>query len=337
MRKNPKRKRRKGSGFAAFALSLLILTGMVFLRARKSGQEAPPEAAQNAPVQTALHVQTTPPPATAVAVKTPPPGQKPLAAESRQEQPALQHGYTAETYQLVSDMIYIRRHEVEDGEAQIPDLLAQLREADPKLGETWTQIMDYWSYANTAMPINRDGLPDDLPEDDSLCLVVLGFQLLPDGEMAPELLGRCQVALSCARKYPNALIAVTGGGTAAKDHRITEAGVMADWLIEQGIAPERIIREDASMTTGQNATNTCAILTKQVPQVHALAIISSDYHLPLGCLLFTEAALLYGYEHGTVPYEVVSNAAWATDGKTPGYSGMKNQASYVWVMANPRY
>ena len=337
MRKNPKRKQRKGSSLAVLALSLLILAGMVFLRARESGREAPPEAAQNAPVRTALHAQTTPPPATAVAVKTPPPGKKAESAESRQEQTAPQHGYTAETYQLVSDMIYIRRREVEGGEAQIPELLAQLRAADPELGEMWTQIMDYCSYANTEMPIHRDGLPDDLPQDDSLCLVVLGFQLLPDGEMAPELLGRCQVALACARKYPNALIAVTGGGTAAKDHSITEAGVMADWLIEQGIAPERIIREDSSMTTGQNAANTCAILTRQYPQVHSLAIVSSDYHLPLGCLLFTEAALLYGYDHGSVPFEVVSNAAWATDGSTPGYSGMKNQASYVWNMADPRY
>ena len=270
-------------------------------------------------------------------MKTQPPGKKAESAESRQEQTAPQHGYTAETYQLVSDMIYICRREVEDGEAQIPELLAQLRAADPELGETWTQIMDYWSYANTEMPIHRDGLPDDLPQDDSLCLVVLGFQLLPDGEMAPELLGRCQVALACAKKYPNALIAVTGGGTAAKDHSITEAGVMADWLIEQGIAPERIIREDSSMTTGQNAANTCAILTGQYPQVHSLALVSSDYHLPLGCLLFTEAALLYGYDHSSVPFEVVSNAAWATDGSTPGYSGMKNQASYVWNMADPRY
>ena len=91
------------------------------------------------------------------------------------------------------------------------------------------------------------------------------------------------------------------------------------------------------MTTGQNAINTCAILIRDYPQVKQLAVISSDYHLPLGCLLFTEAALLYGYEHGTVPYEVVSNAAWATNGGLPGYTGMKNQASYVWIMADPKY
>ena len=212
----------------------------------------------------------------------------------------------------------------------------ELQEADPALGAAWTGIMDYWEYANMDMPINA-ALPDDLPQDDSLCLVLLGFQLLYDGDMAPELLGRCQVALAAAKKYPNAYIAVTGGGTAGKDRSITEAGVMADWLIAQGIAPERIIREDVSLTTDQNATNTCAILAALYPQVKQVAIISSDYHLPLGCLMFTEASLLYGYEHGAVPFTVVSNAAWATDGKTPGYSGMKNQASYVWVMADPKY
>ena len=132
-------------------------------------------------------------------------------------------------------------------------------------------------------------------------------------------------------------IVLTGGGTAAGDKSVTEAGVMAEYFLAQGIAPERIIREETSLTTDQNATNTCAIFVKKYPQIKQVAVISSDYHVPLGCTMFTEAALLSGYERGEVPYTVVANAGYVTGGSSGAYSGMKNQASYVWIMADPKY
>ena len=327
---------------AFFFLLLLLLTGLLLLRSRRVDETTAP----------AMNAFSTEIPSTQSPTQTPVPS--PAGSEAPSESAAPEpapaptpspeatktgragSGYNARTYQLVSDMIYIRRNDVPYGDTQIRALEEELREADPELGETWTGIMDYWEYANREMPINA-ALPDDLPQDDSLCLVVLGFQLLYDGDMAPELLGRCELALQCARQYPNAYIAVTGGGTAFNAPDVTEAGAMADWFIKQGIAPERIICEDASLTTDQNAVNTCAILKNNYPQVKQLAVISSDYHLPLGCTVFTEAALLCGFYLGEVPYTVVSNAAWATDGSTPGYSGMKNQASYVWILADPKY
>ena len=334
-------RRHTGKRITVFVLALLLLAGVLLLRIRTPGEFSAPEST---PMVTQAKTQAVPATAEPMSTQTPTaPTAEPVmfgaqeATETESETEPWTRGYNETTYRLVSDMLYIRRSGSAEGEEQIPALLEQLRAADPEMGALWTGIMEYWSYANTEMPIHREGIPDDLPQDDSLCLVLLGFQLLYDGDMAPELLGRCQVALAAAQKYPNAYIAVTGGGTAGKDRSITEAGVMADWLIAQGVAPERIIREDVSLTTDQNATNTCAILAALYPQVKQVAIISSDYHLPLGCLMFTEAALLYGYEYGEAPYEVVSNAAWATDGKTPGYSGMKNQASYVWVMADPKY
>ena len=342
------RRSKPSSPSAVFVLLLafLLLSGVLFLRVRAVDRSGPdieereePDEAEDPDGLTLTAAEPTSSPRMAEEPAPAPPTELPMPENSAPETPAIQapRGYTAQTYQLVSDMIYIRRRGMTETEDQIPGLLERLREADPALGETWTGIMEYWAYANSEMPICRDRLPDDLPQDDSLCLVVLGFQLLYDGDMAPELLGRCRVALECARQYPNAWIAVTGGGTAGKDKSITEAGVMADWLISQGIAPERVIREEYSLTTDQNATNTCAILTERYPQVKSVAVISSDYHLPLGCTMFNEAALLYGYEHGKVPFSVSANAAYTTDGLTPGYTGMQNQASYVWIMANPHY
>ena len=330
-----------GRAWLWFAVLLLLLSGLLLLRFQRADSAPPAASSIPAPVECTATASPSAVPTRPDPVETdaPAPAETPAATASSPEPsstPREGSGYNEETYQLVSEMIYIRRRDIPDGDEQIHALEEKLKKADPALGATWTGIMDYWEYANREMPINRT-LPDDLPQDDSLCLVVLGFQLLYDGDMAPELLGRCEVALQCARQYPNAYIAVTGGGTAYKDKTVTEAGVMADWFIAQGIAPERIIREDASLTTDQNAVNTCSILMRDYPQVSQLAIISSDYHLPLGCTMFTEAALLCGFYLGEIPYTVVSNAAWATNKDLTEYNGLKNQASYVWIMANPNY
>ena len=179
--------------------------------------------------------------------------------------------------------------------------LAALSALDSSLGEKWTRIMDLWEE-----PVTVNGeLPDGLPEDDSLCLVGLGFQLNPDGTMRDELIERLKVMLEASRKYPNAIIVCTGGGTAADDPAATEAGRMAEWLQAQGVNPRRIIVEDWSLTTAQNAMNTFDILTDRYPQVRQIAIISSDYHIATGTLLFGAEAILR--DSGIT---VVSNASW---------------------------
>jgi hypothetical protein len=161
--------------------------------------------------------------------------------------------------------------------------------------------MDLW---NAPVSVNEQ-LPDDLPDDDSLCLAALGFQLNPDGTMREELVERLKVLKAASEQYPNALIVCTGGGTAAEDPAATEAGRMAEWLESQGVNPSRIIVEDHSLTTAQNAIYTFDILNEQYPQVRQIAIISSDYHIATGTLLFGAEAILRSSD-----IEVVSNAAW---------------------------
>ena len=195
--------------------------------------------------------------------------------------------------------------------------------------------MACWDRVSGDLTLNPGALPEGLPQDNSLCLVVLGFQLLYDGDMAPELAGRCETALRCAQQYPEALIAVTGGGTALGDREATEAGVMASWFRTQGIPAERLLIEDASLTTDQNAKNTCALLAAAHPEVKTVAVVSSDYHIPLGTLLFEEAALLYGCEYGEVPFEVVSNLALGGYGIYE-YKNPEEQGLYVWRVADPQ-
>ena len=121
--------------------------------------------------------------------------------------------------------------------------------------------MQLWKTVNEDPEINENILPDGLPETDELCMIVLGFQLNPDGSMKDELIERLTVAKASAEKYPNSLVVCTGGGTAAENPDATEAGEMAKWLIENGVDPQRVIVEDQSLTTAQNAIYTYRILT----------------------------------------------------------------------------
>ena len=76
------------------------------------------------------------------------------------------------------------------------EALEELAGLDPELGDRWARVMDLWEAPVTVY----DEIPDGLPEDDSLCLVALGFQLDPDGTMREELLQRLGAVLRAAQK-----------------------------------------------------------------------------------------------------------------------------------------
>lgn len=206
-------------------------------------------------------------------------------------------------------LVYYGRYGDEAGQ-KTAELLAQLRSVDPDAASRWESILLLWQSVENGTEIHPEILPDGLPDTDELCLVVLGFQLNPDGSMRDELIQRLHVALACAEKYPRALIVCTGGGTASENKSATEAGKMAEYLIDQGVDPARIIVEDRSQTTAQNAIYTCEILAERYPQTRQLAIVSSDYHIATGLLLFGAQATLTAEKAGEEHFRVVSNAAY---------------------------
>lgn len=197
-----------------------------------------------------------------------------------------------------------------EAEEHIRTLLKELRAVDSDAAERWDSIMGLWKSANAELTIHQGVLPDGLPETDELCIVALGFQLNPDGSMRDELIERLKVVKASAEKYPQAWIVCTGGGTAAENPGATEAGKMAQWLIENGVAAERVLVEDRSLTTAQNAVYTYELLRERCPQVKQLAIVSSDYHIATGTLLFEAEAILRAEKADAPAMQVVSNAAW---------------------------
>ncbi len=201
--------------------------------------------------------------------------------------------------------------------------LEALSGLDPALGEKWTRIMDLWEAPVTVL----DALPDGLPQDDTLCLVGLGFQLNPDGTMRDELAERLKVMLAAAEKYPNAVIVCTGGPTASRDPGATEAGRMAEWLAAHGVEPSRVLAEERSLTTAQNAVYSFELLAEKAPQVRSIAVISSDYHIATGVLLFGAEAILRDSD-----IQVCANAAW--DAPAGSLSAMFQAGALIELSAN---
>ncbi len=226
-----------------------------------------------------------------------------------------------EVAQLIS---YYKSYQME-AKTDIDRVLSEMKEKDETAYEAWSKIMNYWNYVNTEMEVIIEGVPNDLAQDDSLAIVVLGFALNTDGTMKPELTGRLEAGLAIAEAYPNSYIVVTGGGTASGNPNVTEGGLMGDWLVSKGLDESRVIVEDEAPNTVGNAENTYKILSEKYPSVQSLVMVTSDYHVPRASLLYYSKCLLTAYETNSQPLSIVANVGSYT-GST-GYESLSLQAS----------
>ena len=202
-------------------------------------------------------------------------------------------------------------HHQEKAEDVIWDITRQMKELDRKQGAVWEKLMFDWAWINSDMPVYEESLPEDLPQDDSLCIVVMGFGLNPDGSIRQELKDRLTTALALAEKYPKAYVLVTGGQTGAVDG-VTEAGQMAAWLQKKGLDKARIIRETQSLSTTANAVNSYKLLTKSYPRVDSIAVVTSDYHIAQSCAMFAAVSNYQSGYKGGKSLELVGNAVCDT-------------------------
>ena len=92
---------------------------------------------------------------------------------------------------IINEMISYYSTYQSTAKIDIQRLVEKLKALNSTKGEEWEKIMEYWDYVNTDMNVNVDGLPND----DSLCITVLGVALNDDGTMKDELVGRVQTDL----------------------------------------------------------------------------------------------------------------------------------------------
>lgn len=229
--------------------------------------------------------------------------------------------------EIIRDMVKSYEIAPHLSDERIQHLLEELETAAPDAARAWREIMHRWAESGSDMAISSGVLPAGLDRTEALCIIVLGYQLNPDGSMKEELLGRLRTAKASALEYPNAYILCTGGGTASSAST-TEAQAMAQWLIQNGVEETRVLTESRSLTTAENAIY-CGHLLHQYPGITQAALISSDYHLPWASILFQTQFILDG-----ASVSLVSNAAYPTSTRLYGASLLRYQANGILEIAS---
>ena len=134
--------------------------------------------------------------------------------------------------------------------------------------------------------------------EDADYIIVLGAKVDPWGP-SRALDDMLRAAYSYLETYPDSKAVVTGGQ--GPDEVMSEGDCMADWLIEKGVDPERVIRETEADDTRENLRFSCELIEEDCGQdwrTQKIVIVSSEYHL---CRARYVGKHLLDYDFGTYP------------------------------------
>ena len=112
------------------------------------------------------------------------------------------------------------------------------------------------------------------PKDGLDAIIILGARVNEDGMPSGSLNERISAAADYLRRNPDT-IAVASGGQ-GEDEPMSEAECIRSRLILLGIAPDRILLEDASTSTKENLANSFAMLEGRASHV---GIVTNDFHI----------------------------------------------------------
>jgi DUF218 domain-containing protein/tetratricopeptide repeat protein len=149
---------------------------------------------------------------------------------------------------------------------------ASLLDRHPAYGRWWHQLHSRVRLRESMI------LSSAIPEAEAY--VVLGYQL----PLAAQLHGRLEVALAAARRYPGARFLLSGGRAGDAG---TEAKVMLAWLHDRDVSPSRMLLEDRSVDTIENALFSLSVAADA--GIREVAVISSASHSIRAAALFDAA------------------------------------------------
>ena len=125
------------------------------------------------------------------------------------------------------------------------------------------------------IPIIRNARTDKDPERPYL--IVLGAAVYGD-RPSLTLVRRLEGALDYLERYPDSTAIVSGG--MGKGESITEAQAMRKWLLDHGIAEERVLMEPKATSTQENLAFSFDLIRSRGDDPDGnVAIVSSAYHL----------------------------------------------------------
>ena len=144
------------------------------------------------------------------------------------------------------------------------------------------------------------------PEKTEGNMIILGCGLFGN---RPSLMleNRLEVGLGYLLTNPEIICVVSGG---LGDGLVyTESEVMKEWLVNKGIAPERIIEENRSRNTLQNVGYSCDILTEMGRADMPIIIVTNNFHQ-------LRAHMVAVYEGYSLVYHLSGARPW---GLIPAY------------------
>lgn len=122
------------------------------------------------------------------------------------------------------------------------------------------------------------------PKQGADYMIILGARVKGD-RISPLLRYRLDKALDYLSENRDTMVVVSGGKGSGEN--LSEAEAMQDYLVEHGIAAERILMEDASANTDQNIRNSIQLIRKQEmmnqdskpEKKKHLVLVSNGFHL----------------------------------------------------------
>lgn len=140
--------------------------------------------------------------------------------------------------------------------------------------------------------------------------IVFGAKVKADGP-AKTLASRLDVAVDVMLEDSGALCIVSGGQ--GPDEPFTEASCMRDYMVERGIAPERIILEEKASNTKENIRYSAALIEEHGLSDRQIVCISSETHIPRIRLLCSRSGMDALYIKAETPMKVFLFTTWVRE------------------------
>ena len=134
------------------------------------------------------------------------------------------------------------------------------------------------------------------PRQDTDAIIVLGAQVLPNGQPNRILKTRLDMTIEAYTANPRPIICC---GAQGSDEPAPEGNVMRDYLIQHGIPEKDIQAETNSFNTYENLENAKKLLD---PATKSVLIVTSDYHI--------HRALKIARDKGLEAYGAGSRTFW---------------------------
>lgn len=154
-----------------------------------------------------------------------------------------------------------------------------------------------WAERSIYQAIRLQAAQDEIHPADAI--VVFGAAQY-NGAPSPVLKARLDHALELEERGLAPLIITTGGS--GGDPRFTEGGVARDYLIQQGVAAERVLAETLSQTTYENVLAASRLLRQRGAK--SCIAVSDGFHLYRIKLMFsTQGIVAYASPAPASPIE----------------------------------